>query len=92
MNLANSRKEMKGDCLKPTLPLRLLTSHHLSQKHTAGGPPRIHTRPCADLAGHVLDTEGAAESWADSQVRGGRSSWGREPASEDASWLTPAPR
>ena len=84
MNLAHSRKEMKGG-LKPTLPLRLLTSHHLSRKHgwRASAPTRVHVQT---PAGHVLDTEGAAETWADSQAREERSSRRRDSASAGGSF------
>ena len=82
MNLANSRKEMKGGCLKPTLPLRLLTSHHLSQKHGWRASVRPHTSSCRPW----LDTEGAAETWADLQVREERSSWRRDSASAGRSF------
>lgn len=44
MNLANSRKEMKGDCLKPTLPLRLLTSHHLSRLEGLRASTHVHVQ------------------------------------------------
>ena len=99
MNLANSRKEMKGGCLKPTLPLRLLTSHHLSRKHgwRASVSTRIHvqipaghvrdTEGAAETpAGHVRDTEGDAETWADSQAREERSSRRRDSASAGGSF------
>ena len=50
--------------------------------HTSA-PTRVHVQT---PAGHVLDTEGAAETWADSQAREERSSRRRDSASAGGSF------